>query len=373
MRVLELTDADVFAGTERHMLDLAAELRRQGIEASVGCPAPSPLAERCRAAGVPVLPVTRGPTWDRALVAALHAELSSGRIDLIHSHNGRSALNAALARRRAGRGACVSTQHFILPGRAARRGARALAARLVHRFVERQTARHVAISASVREEMIRRADASPDRIDVVLNGLPDPGPPDPARRAALRAALGAAEEQVLLVCVARLQAEKNIETLVDAMADVAPRAPSVRCVVCGDGSLRAALQSRIDRSAAGSAVRLLGFRDDALDVIAAGDLFVLPSALEGFGLVLLEAMAVSRPVIASNAGGPREIVEHGRTGLLVAPGDAASLAGAIVELARDAPRRVAHGAAGRARYLAMFTADRMAREMAEVYRKAVTP
>jgi glycosyltransferase involved in cell wall biosynthesis len=112
---------------------------------------------------------------------------------------------------------------------------------------------------------------------------------------------------------------------------------------------------------------LLGFRSDVSALMAACDIFVSPCPVEGFGLVLLEAMALGKPVIAAEAGGPLEIVADGETGLLFAPGNAESLAAAMKRLLADAPMRKRMGEAGRKRYEEMFTAQQMAEKMRETY------
>ncbi len=119
-------------------------------------------------------------------------------------------------------------------------------------------------------------------------------------------------------------------------------------------------------------VRLLGFRRDIPALMSACDIFVLPAPAEPFGLVLLEAMAMGKPVIAANAGGPCEIVVHGQTGLLFEPGNPQSLAAAIADLLNNPEKARAMGAAGRQRFEEHFTASRMAAQVAAIYAAVAT-
>ena len=112
---------------------------------------------------------------------------------------------------------------------------------------------------------------------------------------------------------------------------------------------------------------LLGFRSDVSALMAACDIIVLPAPAEPFGLVLIEAMALGKPVIAAAAGGPLEIVADGETGLLFEPGNAESLSSAIRRLLADPDLRRRMGIAGRKRYAQKFTARRMAENMQKVY------
>ncbi len=370
-RVLLLTDADVFAGTERHMLDLAGALADLGVPVRVGCPAPSPLAEKVGMRGIEVVAIPKRGMVDFAAVKRIAGMLRSGEIDIVHAHNGRTHLAAALAVSRAGRGACVATQHFLFPSRVGRRGPKAWLSAAAHRWTTHRTARIVAISDAVKRAALARRDATQQQLHTVLNGMmaPDPAALRPA--AAIRADLGLPADAPFIFCAARLEQEKDVPTLIDAMKPVAAAFPAVHCFIAGSGQERASIEAQIARHGLSPHVHLLGFRDDVLSLIRAADIFVLPSAVEGFGLVVLEAMALGVPVIAINAGGPCEIVEPGVTGLLTPPKDSHQLASALQQLLTDPPLRQRFGSAGAERFRQHFTAARMACETLAVYNAAL--
>jgi len=371
LHVVLFTDADVFAGTERHMLDLARGLRAVGAAVSLACPSPSALEDAARKEDLPFLAVQKRGLLDRAAVRTLAGLLKSGAVDVVHAHNGRTALAAAVAVRRAGRGRCVMTQHFLEPNHATLRGPKALLSGLAHHWVVGRMSRVIAISEAVRAAMLARGEVPDGKIAVIPNGISAPDSGLRGRAAATRLALGVGADAPLVVCAARLEPEKDVASLVTAMDRVRAAVPAARCVIAGDGSLRPALEQQIEALGLGGVVQLLGFRSDALALIAAGDLFVLPSLAEPFGLALLEAMALGRPVVATRAGGPLEIVEAGETGLLVPPSAPDNLAEAVRRLLSDpaAARRL--GENGRARFAEKFTADRMARATLEVYEQAM--
>ncbi len=371
MTVVLLTDSDVFAGTERHMLDLAEGLTGAGVDVAIGCPADTPLARQAIDHGVRHREVKRGRAVDISVVRMLARWLRSGQVKLIHAHNGRTALLASLARHMAGRGSIVLTQHFIQPGRLARRGVKHVISGGMHHWMNRRIDHTIAISNAVRDAAIDRADAPADRITVVHNGMADPASESRRPASAVREELGVPLDAPLVVCAARLQPEKDVGTLIDALALVAEQRPRCHGVIAGRGSEHEALQQRIDQQGLGERVKLLGFRDDVRSIIAAGDVFALPAKAEPFGLVLLEAMALSQPVVATRAGGPLDIVVPGVTGDLVEPEDASAMARAIVDLLDDAARRRACGAAGRGRFESMFTVARMAEAVAAVYRNVL--
>ena len=369
-RVVLFTDADVFAGTERHMLDLARGLRAEGVDVCVACPTPAPLAEKAAADGLRIIPIQKRGLVDRAAVRTLRGLLRSGEIEIVHAHNGRTALSSALAVTLAGRGVAIATQHFLEPNHVTQHGLKGLLSGAAHRWVSRQTSQFIAISQAVRGEMERRGEAPACKITVVPNGLMPPNPSHLAPPAEVRAALGVPQDAPLLVCAARLEREKDIASLVSAMAHVRAAVPAAVCLVAGEGSKRGALTEQIRAAQLPAQVRLLGFRPDALSLINACDLFVLPSLAEPFGLVLLEAMALGKPVVTTAVGGPLEIVLPGKTGLLVPPGQPEPFARAIVALLSEPLSMKNLGANGYRRFCEEFTAARMAQETMAVYQKS---
>ena len=371
MKVALFTDADVFAGTERHMLDLGVGLRDLGVGVTMSCPVPSPLAQRAAAAGLGVVAIPKRGRLDWRAVRTVRRLVRDGRVDVVHAHNGRTALLAALAVRLAGRGRCVATQHFLTPCYVTRRGLKAWLSTRVHRWVDRRTHHLIAISDATCQGSLTRGEADAGGITVVPNGIRDPEAASLASTAEVRRSLGIKADVPLVVCVARLEREKDVGSLVSAMALVKASVPTARCVVAGGGSQEDALRARVRREGLEDTVELLGFRDDAMAVIAASDVFVLPSLAEPFGLVLLEAMALGKPVVSTAVGGPLEIVVEGETGHLVAAGSPPELANVLIKLLNDSTARERMGSAGRRRFVERFTAGRMARDVLAVYRRTL--
>jgi glycosyltransferase involved in cell wall biosynthesis len=369
MNIALYTDSDVFAGTERHMLDLAVGLRGEGTSPVIACPMKGILAQRALAEGVPVVGVEKGGLVDLRAMRTLATGWRQKRFDVIHAHNGRTALIAALARTVSSRGVVVATQHFLQPARLQRKGLSGLISRSLHRWMSARLDRSVAISQAVRETMLTRGDGAAAKIRVVPNGICDPAPRVTATRASVREQWGVAPGAPLIVSVARLETEKNVQDLVQAMELVLREQPSARCVIAGEGSRRAFLEQQIAQAGLGFSICLAGFLADPLPLIRAADVFVLPSAAEPFGLVLVEAMALGVPVVATCAGGPREIVAHEETGLLIPPNDVVGLGRALLRCIQNPAWAADLGSAGRARYLQHFTVAQMAARMLAVYRE----
>lgn len=353
------------------MLELARALRSQECEPVMLCPGHGILAERAGAEGIPVLAVAKRGAIDWRAVRQVSRRLQDNSLDLLHTHNGRTSLIAAMAVCLAGRGHVIATQHFIDPSRSRRTGIKGFVSSLAHRWVEGRVDHHIAISQAVRDAMLGRGDSQARKITVVPNGITAPQIDAESGPQCLRLELGISDDSLLIVCAARLESEKDVASLVEAMAIVRRRHPQAVCVVAGEGSQRSALERRIADLGLDGGVRLLGFRNDVATIVSAADLFVLPSVAEPFGLVILEAMSLGKPVIATAAGGPLEIVVQGQTGLLVPPANPVALADAIGQLATDAELRRRMGLAGQQRFAARYTAGRMAAETAAVYRQVL--
>jgi glycosyltransferase involved in cell wall biosynthesis len=167
-----------------------------------------------------------------------------------------------------------------------------------------------------------------------------------------------------------LYREKGHRFLFESLALAKPRLPQFRLLVVGDGYLRADLEKLASDLGLEEEIVFLGQRGDLARLLAAMDIFVLPSSWEGFGIVLAEAMYVGVPVITTrNGGGCAEVVAEGDGGLLVDYGNQSELADAVVRLASDACLRRALGAKGRARVERMFTSPVMAAQYAVLYRE----
>jgi len=239
---------------------------------------------------------------------------------------------------------------------------------MLRRAARRFRPKVIAISEAVR----RSLQGGEVDVVVVYNGTSLTAFCPSPRREALRAALGLAPEHVAIAIVGRLTPWKGHRELLRAFAEVAREAPNARLLVVGEvafweDSYGPELHELARTLGVSDLVSWLGFRRDVPDVLAASDVFALPSIDEPFGRAVVEAMAVELPVIGTRSGGVPEIVVQGETGLLVAPGDAADLAKALLRLVRDADLRRAMGRAGRARATDLFNVDRTAERVQGVY------
>jgi glycosyltransferase involved in cell wall biosynthesis len=308
----------------------------KGHQQLVACAAGSPLEEQARQAGFSTLALTRGILPN---LLPLRCRIMSGRYQIVHSYDGRSNTLAFLAsaglplRRIAGRLVAFWPRHPLM-----------------HRIKHTYTCHGIfALSEAVRSVLV--SSGVPDsRIEVVRVGVELPATPCSAElRDRMRARWGFAKSDFVIGHVAAFAAEKGQEVALDALRIVANKLPNVRLLLAGDGPLRAssAVQERL--AILGGRALAPGFYDDLSEFYAGLDVFVMPSISEAWGLAALRAMAHGLPVIASDTGGLAEMIEQGRSGWLVPPGSAETLAAAIIEAAEDEPRRAAMGVNARSR------------------------
>ena len=363
MKIIEITNVDF--SLKHFLLPLMRALRARGHTVIGGC-AEGPLLDAARDEGFPVmaLPLERNLSplahWRafRAMVRLFRTE----QPDLVHAHMPISGFLARLAAWRAGVPRIAYTGHgfwFNFPGSPTRRVAgfamEFLAARVTDVFL---TVSEEEAADARRWRICRRAIA-------IGNGR-DPARfrPDAAARTRLRSAMGVPDDRVVVIAVSRLVRHKGYPELAAAMAAV----PDAELWVVGErlesdrGDDMAAL---LRAARLGERLRLLGSRDDVPSLLAAADIFVLPSYFEGLPMSVIEAMLTGLPVVACDVRGPREQVVAGVTGLLVAPRGVGSLAEALRRLVRDPAERAAMGAAGRTRALQHYCeADVLARTVA---------
>lgn len=305
-----------------------------------------------------VTPRLRAP-WSWGVFARLLRDASP---DLVHL-NAPSTYDsgveaAALLAHRAG-ARVVRTDHIASLPPSRRRSA-------ITRWSTRWVDRVITVCEANRAALAARGVPAA-KIAVVLNGTPVSEPATAAARAAVRAHEGIARDTAWVVCVGALKERKDPLLLVDAVAHARAAGAPVALSLVGEGELDEALRERAATHGIAPWVTLTGQRGDVRELLDASDIFVFSSHREGLPFAVLEAMAAGRAVIATAVDGIPEALDGGRCGVLVPPGDVESLTRALCELAGDAARRAALGAAARERVLAQFTQEAMVRDTLAVY------
>ena len=357
MKIIEITNVDF--SLRQFLLPLMRAARERGHEV-IGACADGKLLEIPRAEGFRViaLPLERRVSplshWRafRALVALFRAE----KPDLVHAHMPISGFLARMAAGWAGVPRIAYTCHgfwFNYAGNPPRQ--------LVGFLMEFLAGRVTDVFLTVSDE--EAADARRlwiDRHAISVRNGRDPAVfhPDPDARSRIRSALGVPDHRVVVVAVSRLVRHKGYPELAAAMCDV----PGAELWVVGErlesdrgGDMAALLRS----AGLGERLRMLGYRTDVAAILAAADVFVLPSHFEGLPMSVIEAMLTGLPVVATDIRGPREQVIGGVTGLIVPARQAPPLAEALRQLTADPAMRAAMGEAGRIRALDLYVEEKV--------------
>ena len=294
--------------------------------------------------GVDYVEVTERHSFDVSVWPALRKLVRQLKIDIVHAHDYKTNVLTSLL----GRYESIiplSTVH----GWTGHSFRERYAYYPLDKRVLRTFPRLIAVSGEIRNELVRHG-AKPERVSVVLNGIdPQKFRRVPDRRASVREAFGYAPEHVVIGSVGRLEPQKRFDLLISAFARIREIHPAVRLIIAGDGSERPALQHQIEQLGLGAVCRLPGHHSDVVEFHHLLDLFVQSSVYEGTPNVVLEAMAMETPIVATAAGGTAELMRAGIDGLIVEPGDPTALYEAMKAALDDRAAAATRAQAARAR------------------------
>lgn len=229
----------------------------------------------------------------------------------------------------------------------------------------------VSISRCVEEHVRVRLGVPAARSHLIHNAIPAVRVEE--GREELRARLGIGADRFTFLFVGRLAPQKSVDTLLHAAAAARASIPGLLVLLVGAGPQREELEALHARLGLGDSVRFCGTTAHPEHWFAAADAFVLPSVFEGLGIVVLEAFRASLPVLATDIEGPRELIRHGKNGLLFRPRQASELAELMVRIHGDAKLRVELGAEGNRDYLRDFTIGKYAERLDALYRSIGNP
>lgn len=354
-----------YGGAETLLGDLAAAAPGAGLRLTVtalGRRRPDPAARRLRALGIDVEVLDIGGLLAPRDHRRLWRRLRAVAPDVLHAHLEYADLFAGVAARRLGL-PCVSTIH-VMRWEEDRRERLKLALAARARAIGMQAV--ICVSAAAREAYLAQGWPTPPVL-VVPNGIAADVRPEAS--AALRERLGIARGARVVGTLSVLRDGKGHEALFAALPALRAAVPDVEVLVAGDGPDAA----RITAAARAAGARPVGHVEDPLAFVGALDVLAHPSAVDALPTALMEAAAAGTPVVATAVGGIPDIVDDGRTGLLLgADAGPEGLAAALAALLGDPGRRAAMAAAARERHRERFSADRWAARLREVYGQAVS-
>jgi glycosyltransferase involved in cell wall biosynthesis len=369
MKILHLINTLSAGGAELHLLTLCRHLKRLGVEPVVAYlkegRGSRPLRSDFEAAGIPVFHLgSDGVGLVRPWLRLRHL-LKQERAEILHTHLPKADLLGFLARLSGFSSPWVSSVHGIYANHWRGRWALPLFG-----LVWRRADRIIAISEAVKNWLVQYYRLRPEGVRVVYYGI------EPERWASpvqdLRSAWGL-EGRFLIGSVGRLEPVKGHDILIRAMYSVVRQFPQAILLIAGHDpwSYGRVLERQVAQLGLERNVLLLGFQSDVPSFLHALDVFAFASRSEGFGQVLIEAMAVGKPIVASRIPPITEIVMEGETGLLVPSDDPDSFARAICALLDNPQRAREMGERGQQRVREIFSAEAMARKTLEVYKQVL--
>jgi glycosyltransferase involved in cell wall biosynthesis len=369
MRVLHIIKAVQIAGAENHLLTLLSGLRGRNIDSRlIVLVEPEndmqKYLDETEKRGIPGERLVIQRHLDPSLYNRLWKRIKDLQPDIVHTHLLHADLYGIPAARWAGVPVVVSSRHNDNAFR------RRFPVKQVNQVLWRMANAGIAISDSIARFTVEVEGAARTKIHRIYYGLEAAKPLDRnAARANLLKELSihssAENPPTLIGIVCRLTEQKGVTYGLQAFAKIADEFPDAHLLIAGEGSLRSTLEN--EAANLKNRVHFLGWRENIPALMAALDIFLAPSLWEGFGLVFLEAMAQSMPIIATNVSAIPEVVVDEETGLLVPPRDVDALADTLKKLLTDKPLRQYMGLQGQDRLETQFSAARMTDETAALY------
>ena len=357
LRILHTEWSMGWGGQEHRILLECRKMEERGHRTLIACQPGSGILERARARGLRTEEVVIRGGFDPRAIAALWRIIRRERIQVVNTHSGKDSWAAGFAAKLARADLLVRSRHIALP-----------ISNNPLNFVYRMTDGIITTGEAVRDMMIHRNGMDPGKILSIPTGVSlarfDPSRADGSR---IRAEFGIPAGVPVVSMVAVFRAMKRHDVLLQAAVRLVREHPGIRFLLVGEGPGRAGIEQAIRSSGLAGACLLTGHREDVPDLLAASDIVVLTSDLEGVPQSLSQAMAMARPVVAAAVGGIPELVIDGRTGLIAEAGNADSFARQMSRLAGDPALRATLGDAAREHVLQGYTDDIMARRTEEFY------
>jgi glycosyltransferase involved in cell wall biosynthesis len=389
MKIVHVVRSAGVGGVETHVLNLCRSQRASGMQVTLVSLVEGPVQPAFEQHGVPVIQLGDREAWSVRiwpLLWTLKATLRRLGPDIVHVHGARPIFIGSVAARLARRKHIVSTLHgsyrlMALDQSGRERPALRLLAKLVH-FVGFALSGRILIDSQALEAEVAGVyrglcwDFEPikhRKVRLAYNSIDVDALDQGGRDHDLRTQLGLPSNTLVFGTVSRLdEPKKGLGVLLRAFASFAKEFRHVHLIICGGGWARELLEHQVQELGLNGQVTLLGFYENLPDVYRALNVFVLPSFSEGFPTVILEAMAFSLPVIATDVGGCREAVIAGRTGALVAANDVGALKTAMHALAQEPEERTRLGTTGRQFVESHFTVAKMAEAVRHSYAELIT-
>lgn len=363
IKLLECIRQGQIGGGESHLLSLVKNLDRTRFDPVVLSFTDGPMVDRLKSMQVTTRVIHTEKPFDVSKWNEVREFLQQQQIELVHAHGTRACSNVMRAARSLQIPVIYTVHGWSF------HADQPLLTRMVRimgeKYLTSRATVNIAVSASNRQtgkDRIRNFNAR-----VINNGI-DRNQFNPDRNFSdIRAELGLPEETLLVLFIARFTAHKQPLSLIHAFREALPQIPDMHLLMVGDGDQKTEAIQIVETAGLTNKITFWPFRQDVPDILAAADIFVLPSLWEGLPIGLLEAMAMGKAVIATNVDGTKEIVQDKKNGLLIEAGNIPALTGALVNLGTNPTWRQEFGRQALETVHQKYDASGMTREIEEVY------
>jgi glycosyltransferase involved in cell wall biosynthesis len=356
--VLHTEASTGWGGQEIRIVQEAIRFAELGYRVLIAYQEGGKIGEKSRIAGLPVYPIRLEYRIAPLVIRTLLRIIKNEKVDILHTHSSKDSWLAGVTGRIAGI-PVVRSRHLSTPVR------QTWLATFVYRYLA-----DVIITSGIhiKEALITRNGLNPEKIISIPAGVDIKRFDINIKGDKIRTEFGVEDSYPIVGTVAILRSWKGLHYLLDAVSKVASIFPQAKIIIVGDGPQWNNLHRQIQDLGIDRHVIMTGFRDDIPEIMSALDIFVLPSiASEATSQVIPQALAMGKPVIATNTGGLPEIIEDGVTGLLIPPENPDPIANAIIRMAREKEEAKEMAARGKDKTLKNFTFQKMIDRTAEVY------
>ena len=357
-KILYVIDNMQYGGGERAFGQLISLLSKDKYEIDVACKPGGVFEEKIISSGASLRPVDMGSRYSPKAILQLFSIMKKRSIDIVHSQGGRADFFTRVAAKLAGVPIIVSTIAMPVEGfdvNPLRKSVYAAFDRFSERFVDK----FIVVSKALEHALIEKHRINKEKVVLVPNGIEvEEYRPWGAERRAQSAEGGSQESGIggqgvggkgqgvreefglgnkipLVGAIGRLVWQKGFEYLIKAIPSVAEKFPEAKILIVGEGELEAKLKAESEKLKVRDKIIFTGFRQDIKEILSAIDILAMPSLLEGMPFVILEAMAMAKPIVATDIESITEILDNGKTGILVPPKDPDALSRAIISLLTD--------------------------------------
>lgn len=353
------------AGTEKHLLILASGLSRKNFDITVCCLfEKGDMFEGYDLSIVKFICLNRKHVYDLRIIFDLIRLIRKEKYDIVHSYLFGFHYLATIPAKTTGVRMVISSRRELATWK-----------KRHHRFLENLgnlfTDKVITCSEAARDFSLKNENLSEDKITTIYNGINLNKFYPIEKNKEILNDFGLTAQDKIIGMVANFSAVKDHQALLKAVNEIKKRYSSIKCILAGGGSLRVSIAAEVDHLGLKNNVIFTGRRDDVERILSVMDVFVLSSLSEGMPNAALEAMACGLPVVATNVGGIPEVVEDGKSGMLVEPKDSMAIANTIIKLLEDEALRRNMGEYGREVVKRKFSLERMVKDYEVFYKNAV--